>query len=98
MSVPSSKMATTCEKPNFETERSSSKPLQASHRVLDREGDEPLDLLGRELGGDGVDLDLHRRRVGEGVERQAHGRADPDDDEEPGEQAARRSGSSGSNR
>ena len=71
MSVPSSKMATTCEKPNFETRADLLEALQAPEGVLDREGDLPLDLLGRELGGDGVDLDLDRRRVGEGVERQA---------------------------
>ena len=59
-------------------------PLQAPQRVLDGEGDEPLDLLGRQLGGDGVDLDLDRRRVGERVERQVDRRADAEDDEERG--------------
>ena len=37
-------------------------------------GDLALDLERRQRRRDGVDLDLHRRRVGEGVERQARGR------------------------
>ena len=53
-----------------------SQPLQAAEGVLDGEGDLPLDLLGRERGGDGVDLDLDRRRVGEGVQRQSRPRPD----------------------
>ena len=61
-------------------------PFEPAQGVFDGEGDQPLDFFGRQLGSDGIDLDLHRRRVGEGIERQPYGRADPDDDQEPGEQ------------
>ena len=70
-------------------------PLQAAEGVLDGEGDLPLDLLGGELRGDRVDLDLDRGRVGEGVERQARRGPDAEGDEDAREQAGRRSGSSG---
>jgi hypothetical protein len=71
MSVSSSKMAVTCEKPNFEIERTSVRP--GSPRWPARRGrDLPLDLERRERGRRGVDLHLHRRRVGEGVEGQLH--------------------------
>ncbi len=68
MSVPSSNVATTCEKPNFDTERSCSSPGKAAQSLLDRESDLPLDLFGTEGRRDRVDLHLHGRRVGEGVD------------------------------
>ena len=49
-------------------------PFEAPEGLLDGEGDLPLDLLGGKLGGDGVDLDLDRGRVREGIEGQAEAR------------------------
>ena len=55
--------------------------LQPAEGVLHGEGDQPLDLLGRQRRGDGVDLHLDRRGVGEGVQRQAACGPDPEDDQ-----------------
>ena len=41
------------------------------HHVLDRKGYELLDFLRRQPFGFGVDLDLHRRDIGEGVDVQS---------------------------
>ena len=50
---------------------------QTADRLLDREGDLPLDLLGRQSRGDGVDLNLDRRRVRERVDVQLRQRNPP---------------------
>ena len=88
-----SKMATTCERPNFEIERTSSSPFRPPRAYSTGKVMQPLDLLGRELRGDGVDLHLHRGRVGEGVERQPDRGPDPEDDQDARQRAGRRSGS-----
>ena len=49
-------------------------PRHPPHRQFHREGDLPLYLFGHHPGSDGVDLHLHRRGVGEGIDDQpAHG-------------------------
>ena len=45
-----------------------SRPRQPADRLLDRERDLLLDFLRPERRRDGVDLHLHRRRVGKGVD------------------------------
>jgi hypothetical protein len=42
----------------------------AAHRQLDRKGDLPFDLFGDERRGGRIDLHLHRRGVGKGVDVQ----------------------------
>src|SRR6185436_19094753 len=46
-------------------------PLETGERLLDGEGQLPLDFRGRQGRSDCVDLDLNRGRVGEGVEGEA---------------------------
>ena len=82
MLVPSWKVTTTWERPNFEIERSDSSPGSPEMDLLDGKGDLLLDLLRPEGRRDGVDLHLHRGGVGEGVDvevkqrQAAHGRQD----------------------
>ena len=46
---------------------------------LDRKRDQPLDFFGHQRRGRRVDLHLHRRRVGKGVEVQRPRRIDADE-------------------
>ena len=55
---------------------------QAGKHRLDREGDELLHILGRHARRFGVDVDLHRRDVGEGVQRQPLPGPHPKQDDE----------------
>ena len=43
-------------------------PRQSAHQQLDRKGDEPLDLGRDQAGHVGVDLHLHGRGIGKGVD------------------------------
>ena len=81
MSVPSSKVTTTCDRPNFEMDRTALEPGQTAQHLLDGEGDLLLDLLRAEARGDGVDLHLNRRRVGESINVQVPHRHRPEDGE-----------------
>ena len=54
-------------------------PGQSAQHLLDGKGDLLLDLLGAERRGHAVDLDLHRRRVGESVNIQVPHRHHPED-------------------
>ena len=75
--MPSSKMTTTCDRPNLEIERNLLQSRQAADRLLDGKRDLPLDFFGTQRGDDGVDLHLHRRGVGEGVDVQVLQRQTP---------------------
>ena len=66
--MPSSNVTTTCEKPNFETVRMLFEPRQAADRLLDRERDPLLDFLRPQRRRDRVDLHLHRRGIGKGID------------------------------
>jgi hypothetical protein len=70
MSVPSSKTTVTADRPNLETERTSSRAGRPDMAELDGEGDEPLDLLGRQARAVREHLDLDVGDVGHGVDRQ----------------------------
>ena len=50
------------------------KPRHAAHRQFDRKCDLPLDLLGHHPGSGCVDLHLHWRGVGKGIDHQLAGR------------------------
>ena len=81
MSMLSSNVATTCDSPNFEIERTfcrPGKPLTASSTGT---RDLRLGFLRVQRRRRGVDLHLHRRRVREGVNRQ-NAQGPPADDDE----------------
>ena len=81
MSVPSSNVTTTCDRPNFEIDRNCSKPGSpliacSMGKVICRSTSS-----GAKCRGDRVDLHLHRRGVGKGIdvespERNRPGHAD----------------------
>ncbi len=79
--MPSSKMTVTCDRPNFEIERTSCRPGSpeiacSTGTVICRSTS-----CGDSAGATGVDLHLHRRRVGEGVDRQPREREHAGDGE-----------------
>ena len=72
--VPSSKIITTDDRPSTDFERSVVEPRHAVQRVLERNGDERLDLRRRQAGRFGLNLDERRRELREHVERNLAGR------------------------
>ena len=68
-SVPRSKMSSTDDSCGTDAERISSSRGDAVERLLERDGDELLRLLGGQADADGLDLHARRRELGEGVRR-----------------------------
>ena len=67
-STPPASTAVMTDSPWIDCERTTATPFDAVDRVLDRLGDEDLDLLRREPGRLGLDRDLRRRELGKDIE------------------------------
>ena len=78
-SVPRSKISTTDDRPEHRLRAHRLQPRHAVQRVLERHGDQALDLLGRQPGRLGLDLDQRRGELGEDVERRLRRSVDADD-------------------